>query len=358
MVLFRYLLVTALRHIVLTGFALLTVFAVIEFFDSARVVLGPLGTAGDALLYYTLRLPHQLLLVLPLAVLLGTVTAYGGLVRSREILAARAGGVSTARLVVPGLVAALLFGGTAAALAEWGVPAADREADRVRVEVFKGFYAEWTRFNAAGWFRVPGGLARVTVTSKASDRLYGIHFFEIDESYRLKRRIEAEQLSFVNDCWIGKKLTEIAYGDDGSITRSQHERREVKLGALPRDFLIPYGRPHQLSLAGLDEAIALRESQGRGIRALAIERHARFSAPLQIVISALLGLAIALAIRPGGGLVGPLGKAVGLAFLVGAAFVFFNGLGRAEVIAAAAAVWLPLALFAGLGLVMLRRAVR
>ena len=358
MILSRYLFRIASRHILLTGFALLVVFAVIEFFDSARVVLGPLGSAGDALKYYALRLPHQLLMILPLAVLLGSVTAYGGLVRSREILAARAGGVSTARLAIPGMIAALLFGLAAAGMAEWVVPRTDKEADRVRVEVFKGFTAEWTRFNAAGWFRVPGGLARVTVTSQTSDKLYGVQFFEIDGNYRLKRRIEAKALIHDQGRWRGQQFTEVAYGDDGTITRTRRKSGEIQLGAKPADFRIPYGRPHQLSMASLDEAITLRESQGRDVQALVIERHARFSSPLQIVISALLGLAIALGIRPGSGIIGALGKAIGLAFLVGAGIVFFNGLGRVEVVSASTAVWLPLLLFAALGLNMLRRVTR
>ena len=81
--------------------------------------------AGQVLL---LRLPEYLVLGLPMAVLMGCLTAYSRLSTFSEIIALRSAGLTPVRLMVPCILGSLLVSGVTFYLNDWIVPQASTEA--------------------------------------------------------------------------------------------------------------------------------------------------------------------------------------------------------------------------------------
>src|SRR5699024_1485141 len=108
-------------------------------------VLGEADNLGEGsyglatmLAYALLRLPSDLLLILPVIALLGTLLALGAMASARELVVLRSAGVSMARLAgsvsVAGLVLALLT----VAITEYLGPAGMQTAEHLRRTALEG----------------------------------------------------------------------------------------------------------------------------------------------------------------------------------------------------------------------------
>src|SRR5690606_27052525 len=103
--------------------------------------------AGMALL----RLPALLLTVLPLCVLFGAMVAFWRLTRSRELVVARASGLSAWQFLAPALALAFLLG--AAKVTALGPIASARQAGCNRIEARLGRGSGTTLLGNSGlWF--------------------------------------------------------------------------------------------------------------------------------------------------------------------------------------------------------------
>lgn len=108
MIVARYFIVSVLRGYLIVALALLALFGLFALMDEA----GDIGEAGysatDALLFVTMSLPATLLDLAPFVILLGTIFGLAGFLRTQELLALRAAGVSAIGIGALALAAALI----------------------------------------------------------------------------------------------------------------------------------------------------------------------------------------------------------------------------------------------------------
>src|SRR5579859_2786885 len=102
-------------------------------------LVGELGTlqekklhAGDIALYYLVKTPEFIVLVLPMALLLALLYALTNHARHNEITAIRAAGVSLWRLCLPYFAVGLLASLAIFWLNEYCVPQSDDQAEQIR----------------------------------------------------------------------------------------------------------------------------------------------------------------------------------------------------------------------------------
>lgn len=178
--------------LVIAGFAALG--TILDLFANLQDVLAAPPGGLIALLHYSiLRLPELVAPVLPLSALIGSLLVFATLMRSQELVALRAGGVSQfgqMRMVLPvALLAALLhftidnvlLPGSNASLRAWGV-AEYEPADDAVVWIREGdTILRWRRIEA--------------------DTLFGITLFRHDENGQLVERIDAASARYAGDRW-------------------------------------------------------------------------------------------------------------------------------------------------------------
>jgi len=105
----RYIVVALLRSYLIVALALLALFGLFNFMDQADDIGNGSYSAATALYVVLLSLPATLLDLAPFVAMLGTIYGLAGFVRTQELIALRAAGVSQLRLSFITLLGALLL---------------------------------------------------------------------------------------------------------------------------------------------------------------------------------------------------------------------------------------------------------
>jgi lipopolysaccharide export system permease protein len=125
----RYIARQFLASFVTLVLGLPLLFIIVDLTDNLDRYLGrglPLGDVAQSYLYV---LPQYVLWAMPIAALIGTVFTIGNMTRHQEISAAKAGGISFFRLLLPLLVLATLLSGVALVLSETVPVSNERRAE-------------------------------------------------------------------------------------------------------------------------------------------------------------------------------------------------------------------------------------
>lgn len=307
---------------------------------------------GGLLHYALLRAPAELLLALPLAALLGTMTALHAMARGLEITAMRSAGVGVGRILVwlwPVLLL-LVFGQLA--LSQGVLPQAENE-----LKAWWSASAPPDKARPRLWARTRGGPVSIDAISADGRELRGIRIYERDAAGLLTGRLAAATARWDGATWRLQGASELRI-EAGRVRLDRAEAREWLTNLRPDEVLrLDVARPHLSSMMLADVIAGARV----GTQPLAYYRtvlYRSFTAPLSLVIMVLIALPTACALtrsRPGG-------REMALALLLGLAFLVLDGLvaafgssGRLPPLASALAA--PL-LFLAIGLLRLRACER
>jgi len=348
-----------------TLFAMLGAFAgvvalylAVDFVDNSAAFSGH-GWLPAALELYANKAVVIAREIAPAAMLLGASVAVSGFRATREWTAMRAAGLGPWRLAVP--VLAVTFGAGLALLVVHdtvGVRAAERAEEINAVRFGRG--GDKRRWLAARepkrWFRgvdgrriyhlrghLPGGgFENVTV-------------LEVDEHFRLVRRIDAERMRPAGDEWVLESVEDRAFAADGAMTLERAGVRKVRFDEPPEAFSVVAGSAAQMRWRTLVGQIALRRRLGLPTVEFELERDNRLAYPFAAVPGALLALALALRRNRKGHVSAALGEAVGVSLLFWAAEGVSWALALSGQVPTEVAAWAPNVLFLAVGIVAVQR---
>ena len=125
----RYVFSSWLRIFVLTALGFPLVSIVINLTDTLNRLLDRGLTTREILISYIYSIPENAFIVMPAAVLFATVFTVGSMGRHSELTAAKAGGLSFYRLMVPVFVASVLATGLAFLVGEMAPGATARQLE-------------------------------------------------------------------------------------------------------------------------------------------------------------------------------------------------------------------------------------
>ena len=301
--------------------------------------------------YYLIILPEALVVMLPIALLLGVLFCLSNLGKNNELIAFRASGISNLRLAAPFLIVGVL-----AAVAVFVVDEAFVSTGKARAEAFKnelrghgsrtvldGFFYANTAENRA-WH-----IGRFNLRTCRLDTVE-IHQRKPDGTALLD--LYAQSAMWTNGQW------QFHEADVYDHTLPHEQRVSVAetnfpwFSESPSRLALEGREPDQLRSHELRQQIANRTSR---MALYQVELQRRYAFPWTCLIVIWLGFPLGVRVsRRGGALLG-----VGTALvLVVAFFLLMNialALGKGERIPPAAAAWLPNAIFAGVGAVLLWR---
>jgi lipopolysaccharide export system permease protein len=308
-----------------------------------------LGFAG-VLHYAALRIPSELVIALPLAGLLGSMSAFYAMGRSREITALRSAGVGLWRLLVYLLPVPLVFAVLHIALAQKLVPLAENR--------LKAWWESTVPLEERPadpqWVRTSRGILLFERASADGLRLLDVRIYERGADGLLTATTRAEEARWEKDHW---RLTGAREFGVDAATGSASGERDWESNLSPDDVLqLDVAEPHLSSFALADviggERVSTRPRSF--YRTVLLQS---FVAPFTVFIMMLLAMPAALVSeRGGGGGKMLLALSLGLAFLlVDGIFSAFGTSGRISPLLAALAA--PL-FFAGVGFLQLRASER
>jgi len=324
----------------------------------AQDLLGRLGEfiqyharVGQVVGYYLIILPEALVVMLPIALLLGLLFCLSNLGKNNELLAFRASGVSNQRLAAPFLIAGLVATGVVFLVEEAFVP-----TGKARAETFKSeLRGRGSRTILDNFFFSNADFNRDWYVRRFNTRTRQLDFVEIHQRKpggAAQLDLFAQSAVWTNGQW---QFHEANVYDH---TSPQDQLIQVAVTNFPAFFETPNrlaleGRePDQLRTRELRQQIAHRTFR---MVAYQVELQRRFAFPWACLIVIWIGFPLGVQIsRRGGALLG-VGTGLGLVVTF---FLLMNialALGKGERIPPVVAAWLPNAVFAGVGAVLLWR---
>jgi lipopolysaccharide export system permease protein len=323
--------------------ALTGLMQLLELLDVTTEVLSRnLGIIG-LMHYAVLRIPGELVVALPLAGLLGAMSTFHAMARSREITALRTAGVGIKRVLLHLLPVPLFF-----ALIYFGLT-------QVLVPVAETSLKAWWDSTAPlesqppdpRWVHTSNGLLLFERNSADGTHLLGLRIYSRTETGLLSLRIRAADARWNGSDWSLTGVQDLQIRP-GSAARSAAAQRTWQSNLRPEDVVqLDASEPHLSSIMLADVIVGERVStRPRSYYETVLLRS--FTAPFTVFIMLLLAMPAAIVPERGGGS-GRLLVALGL----GLGFLLFDGImssfgtsGRMSAWLAAAAA--PL-LFAAVG---------
>jgi lipopolysaccharide export system permease protein len=357
-ILFRYAARRTLAAMLGALAGVVALYLAVDFVDNSSAFVGP-GWIPAALELYANKAAVVARQIAPAALLLGASVAVSGFRSTREWTAMRAVGLGPWRLAVPVLAVTFAAGLALVALHDVvGVRAAERAEEINALRFGRG--GDKRRFLAARepkrWFRGEDGRRIYYLRGRLPGGGFeNVTVLEVDDRFRLVRRIDAEQMRPDEGEWVLEEVEDRAFSDDGTMTLARAGERRYRFDEPPEAFSVVAGRPDQMRWRTLVDQIALRRRLGLATVEFELERDNRIAYPFAAVPGALLALALALRRNRKGHVSAALGEAVAVSLLFWAAQGVSWALALSGRVPTEMAAWAPNVLFLAAGIAAVHR---
>ncbi|HEY7505555.1 MAG TPA: LptF/LptG family permease [Gemmatimonadales bacterium] len=348
----RYVLASWVRIFVLTALGFPIVSILINLTDTLNRLLDRGLTMREIAWSYVFSVPENMFLVMPAAVLFATVFTVGAMGRHSELTAAKAGGQSFHRLMVPVFVAAALASVLAFIVGELAPGAT---AKQLEIQKAKAARPTRTRYN----FVYRGDLGWVyTIRSLdvANRQLKQVMFER--EGAGLENPglvITADSASWDDSARAWRVRNGASRVIAGPGSQAMFSFRTMRLKALtqsPADLLAEAKAPDEMRYAELGRYIEGLRRSGNDANKLIVERALKVAIPVTCFIIAIFGAPLAVT-NPRAG------AAVGIAISLGTTLIFLlvtqimKAVGAGGVVDPLVAAWMPNIVFALAGVLLL-----
>tara|TARA_A100001037_G_scaffold39139_2_gene30286 strand:- start:50456 stop:51523 length:1068 start_codon:yes stop_codon:yes gene_type:complete len=306
---------------------------------------------GEVSMSYVYMYPLFIQWCFPIAALLGAVFTVHWMTTHREIVAAKAGGISFHRLVAPMLIAGILLTGVALALTEV-VPRTNKiSAQILRSEapgrswrsdfVYRseeGISWQVNRLTASD-----GRMTDVVIERPVTDDRNGLHL--IAEG----ARFQAE------DGWLLAQGFMRTLSRDSAETTIEFDRLMMAdLVERPEELLEVPPEPDEMTYAEINHMAAIIQRTGGNANELLVKREQKISIPVTTLIIILFGTPLATTSKRGGAAFG-IGLSLATVLLFMMLLRVSGALGEAGAVSPLAAAWIPNMVFALTGLILMIR---
>ena len=306
---------------------------------------------GEVSMSYVYMYPLFIQWCFPIAALLGAVFTVHWMTTHREIVAAKAGGISFHRLVAPLLIAGILLTGVALALTEV-VPRTNKiSAQILRSEApgrswrsdFVYRSEEGVSWQVNRLTASDGRMTDVVIERPVTDNRNGLHL--IAEG----ARFQAE------DGWLlAQGFMRTLSGDSAETTIEFDRLMMADLVERPEELLEVPPEPDEMTYAEINHMAAIIQRTGGNANELLVKREQKISIPVTTLIIILFGTPLATSSKRGGAAFG-IGLSLATVLLFMMLLRVAGALGEAGAVSPLAAAWIPNMVFALTGLILMIR---
>ena len=350
----RYVFAEFWKIFVMTGLGFPVLIVVIDLTDNLDKYLNRQLPRSQIALSYLYFIPDSMFLVMPAAVLFATVFSIGALTRHSEITAAKASGISFYRLTRSIYFGAIFAAAFAVVLGELVPITNGRRAELLEEKKFRpgsdrynfAFAAERGRVYKIGSLNSDKGrIEGLEIERKGNGLDYPTYVLIADQGEWKPRRGWALTKGAIHVI-PSDTLSDVTFVFDSLQDRSMIEA-PVELMATPK-------APQEMGYQALSRYISALERSGGDANELRVERALKLAIPVTCIIIALFGAPLATSTQRGGAAYG-----IGISLATTVIFLMLiqltKAVGAKGIIPPEVAAWMPNALFALIGMVMLAR---
>ncbi len=300
---------------------------------------------------YVYMVPLFVQWTFPLAALLGTVFTVHSMTAHREVVAAKAGGVSFHRLFLPLLVAGIAFTGVALGLSEV-VPRTNRIAAQIQRAETPG--RSW---RSDFVYRSEGGVTwQVDRLTAADGRMTGLVLERPPTHEEGGLHLSAEGAAYsAEDGWALAQGFLRRMQPAGAVRTVEFDRLAVPgLREKPEELLEVPPEPEEMTYAEIDRLADIIQRTGGDAGELLVKKEQKISVPVMTLVIILFGAPLATSSKRGGAAFGiGLSLATVLVFMM--LFRVTGALGEAGALSPLAAAWIPNVVFVVAGTIFTAR---
>jgi lipopolysaccharide export system permease protein len=346
----RYVFRSWLRLFLLTILGFPIVATLIDLTDNLKKLLDRGIPFQGIALGYAYLLPEKMFEIIPAAVLVATVFTVGTLGRHSELTAAKAGGISFHRFVLPIYVGAVFAAGLCLALEELAPAMTER---KVQIHGERAG-SRGQRYNFV--YRAERGWVYTVRTLDSRDNRLTDIVLTRQSAILPSLAITADSATWDSTGWRlwGGASRAIVDGAEQASFRFR-SMRLTSMKELPSDLLAEPRRPEEMRYAELGRYIEAVENSGSDAGKVRVMRALKLAVPATCIIIAFFGAPLAMTSYRAGTAIG-----IGISLVTTIVFLLLvqlsQALGAGGLVKPEAAAWLPNAVFGLAAVVLLVRA--
>ncbi len=338
------------------------IFVATQILAIGRLVSEEHAPLWAAVEYFLWDMPAYLLLVIPMAMLLGTLLAMQRLSSESEITAMKAGGISLSRIVAPLLIVGFVVSLLALAVQELFVPFANDKAAYVKQQAIEHGSPASSSLQAVT--PLPGGGKQVTIAAGldlATQTLLNVTVIRYDAKQKPIDLIVADRARYVAPTWTFENSKTYDFQADGTVLTQTAPQMIVDIGERPNQIAkqsLQITDPEQLSRAEIKSRLDSGQLAPQQQRSFTATYASKLARPFAAFVFTLIAVPFGLRPVRGGGTGLGFGLAVAIVFVYYVISTIFLSVGSAATWLAGPAAWASNLLFTVIGASLLRRASR
>lgn len=301
---------------------LMTLFVVINFFETIDEFIINHVEPEICIRYYLFMIPQIFFLMIPNATLLATVICVGTLSQNNELTAMRAGGISLSFIIAPILMVAFFITLFAIVSNEFIVPYTNQRANYIlRVEIRKGTPRSFIQENRIWYHTKDNSFWNIEYLNPQTNTFKGVHiyFYESESPSTLMKRIDARTATHDGKYWIFedvfvRNFNNYSYPESKFFKLARYQFKER-----PEDFYRIERKQEEMSLRNIYQYSQKLQKEGLNPIRYQVDLHYKISYPFICVIMVLIGIPFSLRSSRSGGIV----FSCGISIIVGFIYYYF-----------------------------------
>ena len=300
---------------------------------------------------YVYQMPLFIQWSFPIAALVASVFTIHSMTVHRELVAAKAGGISFHRVARPIVVLGMLLTVVALGLTEV-VPRGNRIAGQILQDqdprssyradfVYEG--EDGTTWQVGRVMAHENRMDKIILERPPSPTAGGVHVISDAASY-----------DSINGWTFARGYVRHLLPDSTEHTYQFERLRMAGVTEKPEELLVAPRKPEEMTYEEVDRLARVIQRTGGNASTLLVKREQKLSIPVATLVVILFGIPLATSTGRGGTAYG-IGVSLGTTILYMLLFKVSAALGGAGAMTPKAAAWIPNALFFGTALVLLRR---
>ncbi len=242
-----------------------------------------------------LNVPQGIYRILPLIMILATLTLFLTLARSSELVVTRASGRSALRSLVSPIIVAFLIGAVAVAVMNPIVAATSKQYEIVANRHTQGTSSVLSISREGLWLRQGGPEGQTVIRARQSNldgtELFAVTFLGFGPDGKPKYRVEADAAALGPGAWELTGAKEWRFDADGNPERASARRETMTISSdLTLDQIRDsFGTPASIPIWELQGFIEQLERAGFSARSHRVWLHMELALPLMMVAMVLIG---------------------------------------------------------------------
>lgn len=330
-----------------------------QILNLGRLVSNDHAPVLTAVALFVWQLPSEIVLVIPMACLLGTLLAMQRLSGDSEIIAMKAAGIGFIRIIAPLLVAGVVISVLMYALQEGLVPYANARVTAIEnaaIDHTSAFNRDLTVFAP-----LPGGGRQVTIATAYephSQALLHVTLVQYDRNNVPTQIVFADRAEFFADRWTLQNSSVYRFNPDGTtVSEPAVPEQQVRIGENPTDIMkrISNDDPETMSRAQIAAIIRTGQLTENELRKYVTTYQEKLAQPLACFVFILIAIPFGMrALRGGGNTSLGFGLAVLIIFVYYVVMTICSYISEAYLPLAWLWAWMPNIIFTAIGAQRLR----